>query len=38
MSEGPPRQLRVEYKRTETGETVSEEFNTVRGGHHEMAR
>lgn len=29
VEEGPPRRLKVEYKNTETGETGSEEFNTV---------
>lgn len=30
IDEGPPRKLKVEYKNTETGEVLTEEFNTVR--------
>ena len=30
MKEGPPRELRVEYKLTETGEKRSDVYNTVR--------
>ena len=29
LEEGPPRRLKVEFKNTETGETGSEEYNTV---------
>ena len=29
IEEGPPRKLKVEYKNTETGEVLTEEFNTV---------
>lgn len=29
LEEGPPRRLRVDYQHTESGETGSEEFNTV---------
>ena len=30
IEEGPPRKLKVEFRSTETGETATEEFNTVR--------
>ena len=29
IEEGPPRKLKVEFRSTETGETATEEFNTV---------